>query len=85
MMKKLEEVTNEIDNRDIDNPREANRSFVRDKYIGDVIFAVGTGIGITGGLTGSYNLIVVGSGVAFGGAMFRVITGYTQRVYNRTI
>ena len=52
------------------------------KYIGNGLFAVGTGIAISGGVTGAYSQLLAG-GFAAGGAASRLVVGYTERCYNR--
>lgn len=58
-------------------------NFKIERYFGDAIFAAGTGIGITGGMTTSYELIITGGVVAFLGGLYRLSTCVLEKALNR--
>ncbi len=59
-----------------------NYHFTRNNYIGDGIFALGTGVGLSGGMVGAYTLVMAGGIVALMGAGFRIVNGIVEKSYN---
>ncbi|MEK6859387.1 MAG: hypothetical protein AABX54_01100 [Nanoarchaeota archaeon] len=64
------------------HPQNIQRFLRKEEYIGDVMFASGTGIGITGLLTESYSLVLVGVTSFLFGLGYRLCTGYTHNRIN---